>query len=261
MNITLIGAGNMGGAIALGLINHGMSPSLITVCDLDAEKLHRFEKMGAKTSGDVKEGISEADVVILAIKPNGFEGLLPLLTDNKTAIFVSIAAGISISYIKSVLGDVKVIRVMPNTPAMIGEGMTAISVEAPVTEEDYERVKEIFSAVGKVEQVEESFMDVVVSLNGSSPAYVYMFIDAMVKNGVAAGIPYEKALNLAAQSVVGAAKMVMSSNEMPDVLTKRVCSPGGTTIQAVDELNRRGFGDAIDEAMKACTQRSKELTK
>lgn len=251
----------MGGAIALGLIRNKMQPQMITVCDISKEKLNEFKKKGTNTSMDVKNAVIGADIVILAIKPDGFENLLPLLKDNKNAIYVSIAAGISIGYIKSILGDVKVVRVMPNTPAMIGEGMTAISIQPPVTQEDYEKVEEIFSAVGKVEMVDESLMDAVVALNGSSPAYVYMLIDAMVKNGLSSGLPYDKALKLAAQSVVGAAKMVLNSDETPEILTQRVCSPGGTTIQAVKELERLGFSNAIDSAMKACAKRSKEMTK
>lgn len=251
----------MGGAIGMGLIAKGYEPSSITICDMNEEKKKAFADMGANATSDIREGTKDADVVIIAVKPDGFETVLPLMTDNKTAIFISIAAGVSISFIKKYLGEVKVVRVMPNTPAMLGKGMTAICSEAPVSEDDLKTAQDIFGAVGDTAIIDESQMDTIVSLNGSSPAYVYMMIEAMVRFGTDNGIDYETARILVCKSLVGAAEMALASDEEPATLAKRVCSPGGTTIQAVNRLNEYKFEEGLYRAMEACSKRSAEMTK
>lgn len=259
MNITIIGGGNMGGAIALGLIAKGYSD--ITVCDMNEEKRQLFSSKGASVTADIPAAIKDADVVIIAVKPNAFEAVLPQMTGNKDAIYITIAAGVSISFIKKYLGNVKVVRTMPNTPAMIGKGVTAICSEAPVEDEDIKAVEDIFGAIGDTACVTEEQMDTVVSLNGSSPAYVYMMIEAMMRYGTDNGIAYDEAMKLVCKTLVGAAEMALASDEDPATLTKRVCSPGGTTIEAVKKLEERGFGNALYDAMDACAKRSGEMTK
>ncbi len=259
MKITIIGAGNMGGAIATGLLSKGFGS--VTVCDMNEERCEFFVSKGANATDSIPDAIKDADVVILAVKPNSFETILPLITGNKTAIYVTIAAGVSISFIKKYLGDVKVVRTMPNTPAMIGMGATAICSEAPACEEDIKTVEEIFGAIGITARVDEKQMDTVVSLNGSSPAYVYMMIEAMVRFGTDNGIEYKEAMKLVCKTLVGAAEMALASDETPDILTKRVCSPGGTTIEAVKKLEESHFEQALYDAMTACSRRSSEMTK
>lgn len=261
MKITIIGAGNMGGAIGMGLINKGFNPSDITMCDKSEEKLIPFSQKGTNVTSEAQDAIKNADAVIIAVKPNMFENVLPELTGNKDAVFITIAAGVSIGFVKKYLGNIKVIRVMPNTPAMIGRGVTAICSQAPVEEDDLKLAQTVFDAVGDTVIISEEQMDAVVSLNGSSPAYVYMMIDAMVRFGIDNGIDREQAVKLVCRSIAGAAEMALASDEDPSVLTQRVCSPGGTTIQAVNKLNEFKFEEGLYEAMKACSNRSREMTK
>lgn len=261
MKITIIGAGNMGGAIGMGLIAKGFDPADITMCDQSEDKLSVFAGKGTCVTDDASSAVKGAQAVIIAVKPNAFESLLPELTGNKDAVFITIAAGVSIAFVKKYLGDIKVIRVMPNTPAMIGKGVTAICSQAPVEQADLNLARTIFDSVGDTVIISEDQMDAVVSLNGSSPAYVYMMIDAMVRFGKDNGIDGPDALKLVCRSIVGAAEMALASDEDPRVLTQRVCSPGGTTIQAVDKLNEYKFEEGLYQAMQACTDRSKEMTK
>lgn len=263
MKIAFIGAGNMGGAIATGIVRAGVAmPHNVTMCDTDAEKINRFASLGMSVLNNISDISEDVEIIVLAVKPQGIDDILPQLRKYKNSIFVSIAAGITIAHIKSVLGlvDYKVMRTMPNMPALIGRGMTAIVYEPPVSESDAVFVKQIFSAVGAVEEIEESLMDVTVALNGSSPAYAYMLIDAMASYGAKKGLAPEVALRLAAQSVMGAAEMALKADASPAVLTERVCSPGGTTIEAVKVLQSRGFGEIIDEAMEQCSRRSAEIS-
>lgn len=261
--IGFIGTGNMGSAIANGLIASGaVAEGNLLVTDLDPNKLSEFEKLGAKVCANAAAVAAEADVVIIAVKPIAFESVLGSIASYTKPLYVSIAAGITINFIKSFFeSDVRVIRVMPNTPALIGEGVTVVSSKFPATEDDEKLVCEIFKGVGMVERMNESYMDAVVSVSGSSPAYVYMMIEAMADAAVSDGIPREMAYRLAAQSVAGSAKMVLETKQHPGELKDKVCSPGGTTIRAVAELEARGFRSSIINAMKECTKRSEEITK
>ncbi len=261
--IGFIGAGNMGGAIASGLIGSGViDPKHIFVADLDVSKTETFAKMGCTVCENARALASLADVVILAVKPVAFPHVLGELSDVGVPLYISIAAGITIAHIKSYFKqDVRVVRVMPNTPALIGEGVTVVSSALPATAADEALACEIFSSVGRVERMNEHYMNAVVSVSGSSPAYVYMMIEAMADAAVADGIPREMAYRLAAQSVAGSARMVLETGLHPGDLKDQVCSPGGTTIKAVAELEANGFRNAIIKAMKACTKRANEITK
>ena len=261
--IGFIGVGNMGSAIAGGLISSdAVNPDDIYVTDKDIKRASDFAKCGANVLPDAKAIASVCDIVIIAVKPQVYDYVLEDLKGYNKPVFISIAAGITIKYIKSFLGrDVKVVRVMPNTPALIGEGMTAVSTESPVTEEDEKTVCEIFESIGLAERVSEKLMDAVVSVSGSSPAYVYMMIEAMADAAVADGLPRNLAYTLAAQAVCGSAKMVLETKQHPGKLKDNVCSPGGTTIAAVKKLEEKAFRSAIIDAMAECTKKSKELTK
>ena len=257
MKILIIGAGNMGGALARGVLKGGMK---VIVCDTDDEKLAVMKNLGAGTTKDAVNAARVADVVIFAVKPSGFETLLPQFIGLTRPIYVSVAAGITIGYMRSLIGDVKIVRTMPNTPAMVGEGMTAIAFGENVGEEDLEKVAKIFKSVGRAVPVLENVMDAVVAMNGSSPAYFYMILDAMIQFGEQNGLPNYAAKILVAQSMLGAAKMVLESSESPEVLCDRVCSPGGTTIRAVESLKADGMAEAFKTAMGKCMERSKEMT-
>lgn len=260
MKIGIIGAGNMATAIIRGLIEAKMPPRDILISDPMEEKLEGFAGMGINT-GTNSEAALFGDILILAVKPNACETVLNEIkgkTDGKT--IVSIAAGISIGFIKSILGkNQRVVRTMPNTPALVGEGMTSISFEEPVNNDMINPVQEVFNAFGKTIIITESLMDAAVSVGGSSPAYAFMLIDAMAKKAVDLGMEQGEAVLAAAQSVMGAAKMVLETGEAPSLLKDKVCSPGGTTLEAVRVLEEAGFPEMVAKAMEACAQKSKQL--
>ncbi len=261
MKIGIIGAGNMASAITKGLLAAGTPSHDIFVSDISAEKLKDVAALGVRT-GTNEEAAAFGEAVILAIKPNIYEKALPSLAEILCGkLVISIAAGNTIAFVSSLLPGARVVRLMPNTPALVGEGMTAISYAAPATKEDADAVEKLFSVLGKCIQVPESLMDAVVAVSGSGPAYAYMLIDAMANGGVLMGLSKKDALLLAAQTVYGAAKMVLETGEHPMVLCDNVCSPGGTTIAAVDALEKSGFRAAVMAAEKTCAEKSASLKK
>lgn len=261
MKIGIIGAGNMSSAITKGLLSAKTAPGDIFVSDISMEKLEAAAAVGVRV-GTNEEAAAFADLIILAIKPNIYEKVLPALAPYvKGKLVVSIAAGITIGFASSLLPGARVVRLMPNTPALVGAGMTAISFAPPATAADAEMVDAIFSSLGRCIMVPESLMDAVVSVSGSGPAYAYMLIRAMAQGGVSGGLPKEDALLLAAQTVYGAAKMVLETGEHPSVLCDNVCSPGGTTIAAVEALEACGFTAAVLEAERKCAEKSAALKK
>jgi len=262
MKIGFIGGGNMACAIVNGVVASGLcKPCDVTVCDISVETLKKYDN-GIITSTNNGDALS-CDYIVLAVKPFIISKILEQLAtyDISNKVFISIAAGISVKEIKSVLGeDAKVVRVMPNTPAQVGEGMTVIAKpDECVTESEMADVIKIFNAVGKTEIMAESMINVVTGVSGSSPAYVFMLIEAMADAGVTGGIPRDTAYKLAAQSVLGSAKMVIETGKHPAELKDMVCSPKGTTIEAVAELEARGFRSAIIEAIKKCNEKANNI--
>ena len=213
---------------------------------------------------DAREVVKNSDIVFMAVKPNIFDGVLEgvkdLIGDGK--IVVSIAAGKSISSMENIIGDdKKIIRTMPNTPALVNEGMSALCPNKNIEDEELKIVKGIFDSFGKSEVVGEYLIDSVIGVSGSSPAYVFMFIEAMADAAVVGGMPRKQAYNFAAQSVLGAAKMVLESGKHPGELKDMVCSPGGTTIEAVKVLENEGMRSSVINAVCACIEKSKEMSK
>ena len=264
MKLGFIGGGNMAYALAGGVLSAGLYQSGdIFVSDPNPAALDKFRKLGISAETDNKNA-ANGDIIILAVKPFICHPALRALADDlgrdalKDKVFVSIAAGVAVQEIKDYLGfDAKAVRVMPNTPAMVLEGMSVLAQEcAPVGVEEFEAVKKIFEAVGKTEVMPEALLNSVIAVSGSSPAYIYMLIEAMADGAVRDGIPRDTAYRLAAQSVLGSAKMVLDSGKHPGELKDMVCSPRGTTIEAVAELERAGFRSAILEAMKSCTEKA-----
>ena len=265
LRIGLIGAGNMSSAIINGLLKSGIvNPSDIYASDADKAKVAEFENKGVNTTTQNSVVVEESGIIILAVKPNIYPIVLKEIAEIpgvENKVLVSIAPGLSISYIKSFFKtDIKVVRTMPNTPAQIGEGMTVSCYEAPVTPEEFALVNRILESIGKVQSINEAYMNAIVAVNGSSPAYVYMMIEAMADAAVLRGIPRDMAYKLAAQSVAGAAKMVLETGIHPGQLKDMVCSPGGTTIQAVYQLEKSGFRSSLIEAMEKCTEKAIELS-
>ena len=259
MKIGIIGAGNIARAIVIGLISDKTRPDKIMVSDPNEKKIAELNRYGIK-KGTNEQVVKFADVLILAVKPNVYEEVLPEVADAKKLV-VSIAAGISLDYIKGFLGDgARVVRVMPNTPALAGAGMTAVCADG-AADSDLETVKSIFSSLGKVLVTTEKYIDAVCGVSGSGPAYVFTMIDAMADGGVACGLTKSDAVTLAAQTVFGSAKLLLETGMHPAELRDMVCSPGGTTIDAVKALEQNGFRAALIEAVEAACEKSKILKK
>ena len=201
--------------------------------------------------------------VVLAVKPQYFDPVLSDIRDKVTEnhVIISIAPGITTAQLKERLGDEKrVVRAMPNTPALLGEGMTGVCYEEKAfNQEEKETIRNIFSSLGRMRLVEERLMNAVVCVSGSSPAYVYMFIEALADGAVKYGLPREAAYEMAAQTVLGSARMVLETGEHPGVLKDRVCSPGGTTIEGVSALEESGFRSAVIKAADACYKKCGKL--
>ncbi len=266
IKLGFIGAGNMGQALIRGIVKSGtVLPDKIYVYDINQEQLDLLKKdIGIKPLNSESEVVSTCDVIVIAVKPNVVEKVLEKCkdsTDHKKLI-VSIAVGVPISLFKRILGsEAKVIRTMPNTPALIGEGITLISHDGNVDRKDLETVKVLFNCVGKTEMLDEKLMCEVTALTSSSPAYVFMFIEAMADAAVLSGLPRSLSYKLAAQAVLGSAKMVLETGRHPGELKDQVCSPAGTTIEAVKALEKNGFRYAVMEAMNECTRRAREIKK
>lgn len=265
-NIGLIGCGNMAQAMITGIVSSKIVfGENVFVSDKDEEKLKYIkEKFNVNISKDNKEVAENSDIIILAVKPNKYGEVIQGIKDyvKKDVIIVVIGAGITIDYVEeSFEKKLKIIRTMPNTPALVGEGMSAICYNELITENNLEDVVNIFKSFGKVEIIEEDLMDAIPAISGSSPAYVYMFIEALADGAVLDGVPRDKAYKMAAQSVLGAAKMVLETGEHPGELKDRVCSPAGTTIEAVYSLEKNNFRGTIMEAMRKCTDKTREMSK
>ena len=254
MKIGVIGTGNMGLALMDAFCKD--PENIIIAYNRGQEKLQAAcGRTGAVPARSEQEAAKDCDLVLLAVKPimmpEVLQKIAPVITDSQ--IIVSIAVGLTIESYAAVLGrDKKIVRAMPNTPAAVQAGMTAFYFGEHVTESDQKAVLDLFSLAGGTAVLPERLMNAVSALTGSSPAYVYMFIEAMADGGCYAGIPREQAYHLAAQAVLGAAKMVLETGKHPGVLKDEVCSPGGTTIRAVAELEKGGMRSSVIEAIKTC---------
>ena len=213
-------------------------------------------------SWDNRKVAEKADVLVLAVKPFQFESVIREIAEfvNMNTVVISIAAGQSIADIEGFFGkEIKLVRTMPNTPALVLEGATGMCFNELMQDEEKQMAINLFESFGIVEVVSENMIDTVIGVSGSSPAYVFMFIEAMADAAVADGMPRDKAYKLAAQSVLGSAKMVLDTGRHPGELKDMVCSPGGTTIEAVRVLEEKGLRSAVIEGQKACVQKAREL--
>ena len=263
-SIGFIGAGNMATAIIKGLIAQKGSGSFINVFDVSSEKLDEISKLGVNAFSSSQDVVKNSEIIVLAVKPQNYAEVLEALKDvvSTDKTFVSIAAGISINYVQSALGcECPVVRVMPNTPLLLKKGASALCPSDNISEDDKQIVYDMFAGSGVCEYITEDHMNEIIAVNGSSPAYIYMFAKAMADYAVSVGIDYDKALNLICATLEGSAAMLKESGDTPDVLIEKVSSKGGTTIEALNKLREHGFSEAIDDAMKACTKRAEELGK
>lgn len=263
--IGFIGLGNMATAMIGGMLKNGAAGPADLIGKArtaETEKAVR-EKFSIEIAASNAQVAALADILFLAVKPGCFPEVIAEIKDalRPGILIVSIAAGRKLDWLKSQFGreDCKIIRCMPNTPALVLEGCTGVCAEGTVTQEELNRILILLNAFGRASVVPESLMDVVVGVSGSAPAYVFMFIEAMADQAVAEGMPRAQAYEFAAQAVLGSAKMVLETGRHPGELKDMVCSPGGTTIQAVKVLEEMGMRAAVMDAMEACIEKSRNL--
>ena len=263
--IGFIGAGNMGGAILGGIVNSGIIDNEHVIASAKSDKtLERIKnEYKVNVTKDSKEVARFADLIVVAVKPNVYDEVLEEIKDeiDNEKIVITIAAGKTIESVEKIIGkDKKIIRTMPNTPALVGEGMTSISPNTNINEEELTFVKGLFDSLGQSEIVSEDLIHAVIGASGSSTAYAFMFIEAIADGAVLAGMKRADAYKFAAQGVLGAAKMVLETGKHPGELKDMVCSPGGTTIEAVKVLEEEKFRGAVIKAVEACVEKSREMS-
>jgi pyrroline-5-carboxylate reductase len=264
-NIVCIGSGNMGPALMKG----ASSGTNIFFTDIDAEKAQvAANSLGAQVISTNVEAVKKADCVFLAVKPQVLDKVLaeisPVINErlsaNSAPVLVSMAAGWSIEKIQTAIGTrVPVIRIMPNTPALIGKAMIAAASSPEVSEDTLKELEAILNSAGLVDRLEECYMNAATGLSGSGPAFVYLFIDALAEGGIRSGFPKEKALQYAVQTVIGAAAMVKETGKTPEELKNMVTSPGGTTLAGITALEKGAFRDTVIKAVEAAWKRAQEL--
>ena len=265
MRLGVIGAGNMGGTIMKAAFQSGYLKAYeTTVYDVNAEQLQKigeaYPVIAAQSNAQLAK---DCECILLAVKPQYMRGVLDEIQKYvRNRRIISIAAGWSMQMLTEALGkdtSCQILRVMPNTPALIGAGFTALCEETTFNGIALKWAKDLFACLGIVQVLPEKLFDAVVAVTGSSPAYVYMFIEAMADGAVRLGMPRSLAIQAAAQAVFGSAKMVLESGEHPAKLKDDVCSPGGTTIEAVAVLERQGMRAAVMDAMEACALKNKKM--
>lgn len=265
-SIGFIGTGNLASAMINAMIKRKiLEPFNICASDTDSSRLSKLKtEAGIGVFGDNRCIVEKANVIFLTIKPYIYSTVLEEISDilSKDHILISVAAGITTEFIKGKTRNIcKVVRTMPNIACLVEEGITAISTNHDLNDNELNHIKHILSAFGKIEEVNEEHMDIVTAISGSSPAFVFMLIEAMADSAVMLGIPRTQAYRLAAQTVLGSAKLLMESNKHPGELKDMVCTPRGTTIQGIHSLESDGFRGIIMNAIRAAAIRSVELTR
>jgi pyrroline-5-carboxylate reductase len=260
--LAILGAGVMGETLLSGLLRSGWTADQIVATDRRVERQVELVARYGITMAENEQAVAEADTVILVVKPQDMAELLDEIRESlkPDTLVVSLAAGVDTESIEARLADgVAVVRVMPNTPAQVDEGMAAISAGAHSDQEHLDRVTEILSATGKVVTVPERYQDAVTAISGSGPAYLFFVVEAMIEAGVHLGLPRDIATQLVVQTMLGSAKLLRETGEHPTVLRERVTSPGGTTAAAVRQLEEHKVRAAFIGAMEAARDRSREL--
>ena len=265
MTIGFIGGGNMAGAIIKGLLAASLyRPEEVFVTDITPERSEDCAKRLGVAAADTAEALIErADTVVLAVKPVVFPSLLPEISaclQEKKPLVISIAAGKTLGFIEETLGfSPALVRVMPNINAKVGAAMSALCANQQVTQAQKELVARLFCAVGQVKELDESFFPLFGVIAGSAPAFAYLFIESLARAAVKNGMQKQAALEIAAQTVLGSAKLILESGEHPWVLIDQVCSPGGTTIEGIAALQETGFETGIRKAVDAALEKDRKL--
>ncbi|MDR5861180.1 pyrroline-5-carboxylate reductase [Halomonas eurihalina] len=263
--VTFIGAGNMAGAIIGGMIDSGYSPDAITATSPDDSVLAPLrERLGIHTATDNASAVAQADVVVLAVKPQIMQDVCSGMRDAVQArkpLIISVAAGLPADTLEHWLGgELPVVRCMPNTPSLVGAGAAGLYANTRVTHDQQRIAGELLEAVGLVEWVDdEALLEAVTAVSGSAPAYFFLMFEAMEQAGADLGLPAETARRLAMQTAYGAARMAMDSDKTPGELKRNVMSPGGTTERAIEHMENAGLRDIMQGAMRACAERASEM--
>jgi pyrroline-5-carboxylate reductase len=265
-HIAILGAGNMGSALMKGIINaHLTPPKKIIACDINPAKLHSFSSdWKVRTTLDLKEAVKESEIILLCVKPQTLPKVLEQIKEaiRQNHLIISIVAGVRIGFIQKMLDTrIGIVRTMPNIAATVDEGAAAIAFGENVTGEQQKIARKIFEAVGEIVIVSEDQLDAVTGLSGSGPAYIYMVIEALVDGGVKMGLSREIASKLAIQTVLGSARLAKNSGLHPAILRDQVTTPGGTTINAIHELESHGLRAMLINAVVTATRRSEELSR
>ncbi len=264
MRVGFIGCGNMGQAMLSGMLDSGKvkrDEVIVSAKSLES-RVNLKKKYEVAVAEDNEQVVKSSDIIFLAVKPQYYEEVIKEVKEAvlEDKILVSIAPGKTFAWLEEMVGKpAKIIRTMPNTPSLVKEGMMGICANDKVAKEELDMICRLCASFSKVEIVPEHLMDVVTAVSGSSPAYVFMFIEAMADAAVEGGMPRSQAYTFAAQAVLGSAKMVLETGVHPGELKDRVCSPGGTTIQAVRVLEEQGMRGAVMDAMKACLDKSRNM--
>ena len=264
-NIGFIGSGNMAESLIRGILSSGLFPKDAIRCfDTRGERLaHLARTWGVTSAKSNVEIAKQCDIIFLATKPHQIVGVLEEIKGSLAPdkLVISIAAGVGLPILESTLQNIPIVRAMPNTPALVLEGMTTLSFGRGVTDEHRKMARALFDGVGRTIELEEKHMDAVTALSGAGPAYIFLVIEAMAEGGVKAGLPYPVALELAAQTAIGAGRLVLETKRHPGELKEIVASPGGTTVEALAVLEKTGVKRAFTEAVAAAFRRSQELIK
>ncbi|KAL2490974.1 Pyrroline-5-carboxylate reductase [Abeliophyllum distichum] len=258
-----IGAGKMAESIARGVVKSGLLPaSQIRTAHLGNARRTAFESFGVKVLDHNSQVVEDSDVVIFSVKPQVVKGVVLELRSllSEKQLLVSVVAGVKLKDLQEWAGHSRFIRVMPNTPAAVGNAASVISLGAAATKDDGELISKLFGAIGKVWTADEKLFDAITGLSGSGPAYIFLAIEALADGGVAAGLPRDLALGLASQTVLGAASMAVNTGKHPGQLKDDVASPGGTTIAGIHELEKAGFRGILMNAVVAASKRGRELS-
>lgn len=254
-----IGFGNMANAVYNGIVDKIIKKSDIILYDIDSEKLKNAQDKGLSVAASNQEIFDLCEYIVLAVKPQQAANIFSSINGKKNTL-ISIMAGVTKKVISKFLPNCKVVRCMPNSPALIGKGITAIDCfDLDKNKRDF--VLNLFSAVGETVELKEALMDAVTSISGSGPAYIYLFLDALIKAGMENGLDYKTSKKLSIQTLIGSAEMVKQTDTPIENLIEAVCSKGGTTIEAVKVFKDKNFEEIINDSVRACYNRAKELSK
>ena len=265
MTVAILGAGKIGEALLAGLLRSGSAPDDVVVCErVPARAAEIVERYGVRRADDPADAVRGAEVVVLAVKPGDISTVAGLVaaTLPPEALVLSVAAGVSAFTIEAALPEgTPVVRVMPNTPMLVGQAMSAVAAGTDAGPEHLDRAEKLLSTVGRVVRVPEAQIDLVTAVSGSGPAYLFLVVEAMIDAGVLLGLPRPLATELATQTALGAATMLRETGEHPALLREAVTSPGGTTAAALRELEDAGLRAAFYDALEACRDRARDLAR